>query len=400
MDYAKRRRKLRRLLEQADAILVTCESNVRYLTGFTGDSSYLILWKGGDDAALMVSDPRYEVQLSEQCPDLASYMRAPSESLPLVTIQQIESLGIEKLIIESASISLAMYDQFAASTGLELLRGEGLVESLREIKDRDEIGLIRKAVELAQRAFLSLREQLRSELTERELAYELEHTIRRLGGEGCSFQPIVAGGPRSALPHAEPGDAKLGDSRFVLVDWGATFQGYRSDLTRVIMTSRIPPKISRAYEVVWSAQQAAIRAMKPGVTVEDVDRAARQVIADAGLAKRFNHGLGHGIGLDIHEAPRLGQSAKRDRPTAKSSKASTAASKAARQSRFVGRSTASSAQPKLLKPGMVVTVEPGVYHPGLGGIRIEDDVLITEEGCEVLSTLPREFEQNHVTLLS
>lgn len=359
------------MLKDADAILVTNETNVRYLTGFTGDSSYLIVTRAGDPGALILSDPRYEEQLEEQCPELSRSIRRPSDNLVEYAIQHIGKLGISRLLIEAGSMNVAMYDRFRQESKIELLRGEGEVEQLREIKDADEIRRIRRAISTAQQAFLSLREQLHAKISERELAYELEHTIRKLGGEGCSFKPIVAAGPRSALPHAEPGMTLLGEHPFVLIDWGATYEGYRSDLTRVLLTSRIPAKISRAYDVVLAAQQAAIHAMRGGVSVEEVDRAARDVIAEAGMAKRFNHGLGHGIGLDIHESPRLGS-----------------------------RSRSMKGPSKTLQPGMVVTVEPGVYYPGLGGIRIEDDVLIHADGAEVLSSLPRGMQENRVEFLS
>ncbi len=171
-------------------------------------------------------------------------------------------------------------------------------------------------------------------------------------------------GRERALAHATPGNSQIGSAAFVLIDWGATLEGYRSDLTRVLLTSKIPPKFVRVYETVLAAQTAAIAAMRPGVMVSEIDRVAREVVADAGMGKRFNHGLGHGIGLDIHEAPRLGKN--HDRP---------------------------------LQAGMVVTVEPGVYYPGWGGVRIEDDILITPTGCEILSSLPRDLEGNRVSLL-
>ncbi len=180
-----------------------------------------------------------------------------------------------------------------------------LVEKLRVIKDRDEMAEIRRAIWIAERAFGVLRASLRPERTEKEVADELENQTRLYGGKGCSFPPIVAVGPRAALPHARPTEAKIGDDAFVLVDWGADAGPYKSDLTRVLVTGKISPKLERIYRVVLSAQEQAIAAIRPGRTCHEVDAVARTVIAKAGFGKQFGHGLGHGIGLEIHEAPRL-----------------------------------------------------------------------------------------------
>jgi Xaa-Pro aminopeptidase len=220
------------------------------------------------------------------------------------------------------------------------------------------VGELRRAIWIAERAFGVLRASLRPERTEKEVADELENQTRLYGGKGCSFPPIVAVGPRAALPHARPTAAKIGDDGFVLVDWGADAGPYKSDLTRVLVTGKISPKLERIYRVVLTAQERAIEAIRPGRTCHEVDHVARGVIAKAGFAKQFGHGLGHGIGLDIHEAPRL--AAK------------------------VGLK---------LEPGMVVTVEPGIYLPGWGGVRIEDDVLVTNDGAEVLTSVAKQWEE-------
>lgn len=360
--YEKRRKKLRKSLmgRKGTALLITNENNVRYLTGFTGDSSYLVVDSQEDT---LISDPRYDVQIGEECQGLATHIRLPSELLLDVTGTWLNARGYDSVAIESEHMTVDAYRQLEEA-GLELERGAGEVERLREIKDRGEIELLRQAVRIAESVFTSIRAQLTSSMTEIDVANELERQIRCLGGSGCSFAPIVAVGPRAALPHASPGNSRIGDSPLVLIDWGATFQGYRSDLTRVLLTSKIPAKIVKAYEAVLAAQKAAIAAMKPGVRVSEIDTIARSVIADANMAKQFNHGLGHGIGLDIHESPRLGSNDDHQ-----------------------------------LAAGMVVTVEPGVYFPGQGGIRIEDDVLITPTGCERLSSLPRDRQANTIDLI-
>jgi Xaa-Pro aminopeptidase len=187
------------------------------------------------------------------------------------------------------------------------------------------------------------------------VADNLEHQMRLFGAKGASFPSIIAVGPRAALPHARPTNKRIGEADFVLIDWGADCL-YKSDLTRVLVTGKIPPKLERIYGVVLNAQLRGIEAIGPGVACQDVDTAARKVIEDAGFGKHFGHGLGHGIGLDIHEGPRLGQGQK-----------------------------------QILQPGMVVTVEPGIYFPGWGGVRIEDDVLVTKTGHEVLTRVPKQW---------
>jgi Xaa-Pro aminopeptidase len=367
MNYGQRRDRLRKLISKAnaDGMLITNFTNVSYLTGFTGEDSFLLVTGDGD---LLLSDPRYEVQISEECQDLPTFIRKPSELLLDVTARQIVSdrKSLKRLLFEGGSLSVNAFDQLSSTApSTDFVKGDSLVETLRAIKDKQEIVLLRQAIAVAERAFQVIRAQLTSRQTEREIAHELERQIRTLGGTGCSFKPIVAVGPRAALPHATPGENQIGSSPFVLIDWGAVVGGYRSDLTRVLLTTKMPPKFSKVYETVLMAQQAAISAMKPGVLVSKIDQVAREVMAAAGMDKRFNHGLGHGIGLEIHEAPRLGKNW--DRP---------------------------------LEPGMVVTVEPGAYFPGWGGVRIEDDVLITRDGVELLSTLPRGVEDNCVQMLA
>lgn len=199
---------------------------------------------------------------------------------------------------------------------------------------------------------------LTGEMTELQAAGELEYGMRKFGGRKPSFDPIVAVGARAALPHARPGTTRLNEGDLVLVDWGSTTaSGYRSDLTRVWSTARISAKLDKVYRVVFTAQRRAIEAIRPGIACREVDAIARRTIEEASFGKHFGHGLGHGIGLDVHEGPRLGPSSK-----------------------------------DILKTGMVVTVEPGVYLPGWGGVRIEDDVLVTRDGCEVLSSISAELE--------
>jgi Xaa-Pro aminopeptidase len=355
--YAARRDKLRRSFRKVgiDAILISNFTNVTYLTGFSGDDSYLFLLGKGD---IVVSDPRYTTQLEQECPGLEASIRPPGVGM-VERVAEIAKRGrVGKLGIEAGSMSVALRDQIAAALPkTELVATSDLVENLRIIKDREEVAEIRRAIWIAERAFGILRASLRPERTEKEVADELENQTRLYGGKGCSFPPIVAVGPRSALPHARPTEVKIGEDDFVLVDWGADAGPYKSDLTRVLVTGKISPKLERIYRVVLSAQEQAIAAIRPGRTCHDVDLVARTAISNAGFGKNFGHGLGHGIGLEIHEAPRL-------------------AAKATLK----------------LEPGMVVTVEPGIYLPGWGGVRIEDDVLVTKGGCQVLTTVAKQWE--------
>ena len=348
--------RLRDWLSTSDVagILVTDEINVRYLTGFTGDSSYLLLTSSD---AVVLSDRRYETQLAQQCPDLATIVRGPERKMIDVVKDAIGSLGIKRLGLEAAAITWDFYLQVTKEVpGLELVVAGDPVGSLRMIKDDAELAILRRAVWIAERAYESVRAKLRPSLTELDIAHELEIAIRELGGEGCGFAPIVGAGAGGALPHYRPGNIQIGGNKTLLIDWGAKYCGYTSDLTRTLHRDHPPAGFEAAYEAVLAAHSMAIKTIRPGVNAKDVDAASRQVLKNASLGPMFKHGLGHGIGLRIHEAPRMGATSE-----------------------------------EVLAAGMVVTVEPGVYLEGNFGIRIEDDVLIIENGCELLSSLPRDF---------
>jgi Xaa-Pro aminopeptidase len=357
-DFERRRGRLRRQLKrrEMDAMLITNVVNVTYLTGFTGDSSYLVLDRDGE---CLLSDSRYDVQIADECPDLdVASRRAPTPMSDLLK-KTMRARKVSALGVEIDSLTVASYDEIAAAlAGVELISTSDLVAELRQIKDRSEVQAIRASLRLAEQAFAVIRASLRPDQTEREIAFSLEHQIRLFGGDGCSFEPIVAAGHRAALPHAHPQDRAIGDDDLLLIDWGAVHQGYMSDLTRVLVTGRISPKLERIYGVVLKAQRRAIQSIRPGITIGEVDHAARSIIQDAGFGSKFGHGLGHGFGLEIHENPRMAPN-----------------------------------QPQVLQVGMVVTVEPGIYLPKWGGVRIEDDVLVTKDGHEVLSNVPVELDE-------
>jgi Xaa-Pro aminopeptidase len=355
--HAARRDRVRRTLakHKVTALLLTDFTNVTYLTGFTGEDSYLLVREDGD---LLISDARFTTQIEEECPGLEMHIRKPGTSMLKALSKVLHQAKISRLAVEADSMTLALRDGVVQELPkLEVHPTSGIVERLRRIKDRQEIAEIRKAVWYAEKAFGVLRATLRPEKTEKQVADELEMQLRLFGAKGCSFPTIVAVGPRAALPHARPTNRCLGESDFVLVDWGADGGLYKSDLTRVLVTGRISPKLERVYRVVLNAQLQAIAAIRPGIAACEVDRVAREAIAAAGFGRCFGHGLGHGIGLQVHEAPRMASNSR-----------------------------------VLLQPGMVVTVEPGVYLPGWGGVRIEDDVLVTRSGHEVLTRAAKQLE--------
>ena len=358
MDYLTRREKLRKALKKtgADALLVTNFVNVTYLTGFTGDDSYLLLQPDGE---IIISDGRYTIQLELECPGIEVDIRRPGVNILNSVTRLVSGMKIARLAVEAESMTVAAREKLAEKLPkVGFVSTSGLVERLRQIKDKDEIAEIRRAVWYAEKAFGVIWASMRGDQSEKEIADALEHQFRLFGAKCSGFPPIVAVGPRGALPHATPTEKKVSESDFILIDWGASQGLYKSDLTRVLVTGKISPKLRRVYEVVLRAQTEAISAMRPGVAAHEVDAVARGVIKDAGFGRAFNHGLGHGVGLEIHEAPRL---------AAKS--------------------------PTILKPGMVITVEPGIYFPGWGGVRIEDDVLVTRTGHEVLTSVPRQLDE-------
>jgi Xaa-Pro aminopeptidase len=363
IDYSQRRGRVRKSFGKLgiDALLVTNFTNVTYLTGFMGDDSYLLLTARDE---VLVTDPRYTTQLEDECPGLELEVRSPGQSMLEAVSRLAERLRVSRLGIEGDSMQVSLHEQLGKKLPkLSLVTTTGLVEELREIKDRFEIEELRQAVRYAERAFAMVRHSMQPERTERQVANQLEFQMREFGAKGRSFESIVAVGERAALPHGRPTDKRIGEADFTLVDWGAQGRLYKSDLTRLVVTAKISPKLKRVYGVVLQAQLQAIAAIKPGVPAKDIDAVARGVIADAGFDRFFGHSLGHGIGLDIHEGPRLAKT--NDRP---------------------------------LRPGMVVTVEPGIYLPGWGGVRIEDDVLVTKTGHEVLTSAPKQLEDSVLSL--
>ena len=341
---------------KADALLVSFLPNVRYLTGFTGSNGMLLLLASGD--AVFFTDPRYRLAAGVQvsCPVKISTGPILSDVAALVARRRIRRLGFEK-----ARIGYEQYEFLKSKLpARSVLEGLGnLIEMRRMVKSAGEIALIRRSVQTNSEAFEAALRVIRPGRTrEADLAAEIDHCMRKLGAEAPAFETIVAGGQRSALPHAQPSDKILARNELLLIDMGATQAGYASDMTRVAFLGRASNRIKKIYGAVLEAQLAAIDSVRPGVTAAHVDGQARQALKRQGLDKAFVHSTGHGLGLEIHEPPRLG---KKDKTR--------------------------------LQEGMTITIEPGVYLEGFGGVRIEDTVVVTHSGCEILTPTSKELRE-------
>ncbi|PXY29592.1 M24 family metallopeptidase [Prauserella flavalba] len=357
---AARREALRDLLRRSglDALLVTDLLNIRYLTGFTGSNAALLVHAGGDDRTLFCTDGRYTTQAAAEVPDLERVLgRASAATLLAQAAAKADDYA--RTGFESQYVSVEQHAALAeAADEVELHRAPGLVERLRVVKDETEVEALRRACAAADRALAELIEHggLRPGRTEREVARDLENRMLDHGSEGPSFTSIVAAGANSAIPHHRPSDAVLAAGDFVKLDFGATVDGYHSDMTRTVVLGTAADWQRELYELVLHAQAAGRAAVVPGAEVAAVDGAARDVIAAAGRGEEFSHGLGHGVGLQIHEAPSLAAT---------------------------GAGT--------LSAGMAVTVEPGVYLAGRGGVRIEDTLVVREGTPELLTLTSKEL---------
>jgi Xaa-Pro aminopeptidase len=346
-----------------DGLLLTTTPDLTYLTDFTGDDSVGILT--AKDITI-VTDFRYREQAQKEAGWVKLIVRegkmsdAVAEALRNAKLKRVgfEAGGATFGEIHAIDKAIEKDKQKA----IELVPLENVMVGIRKVKDDHEIALIRKSVEIAEEAYTALLDQIKPGLTENYLAGQLILELRSRGASDSSFPVIIAAGANSSLPHYRPGDAVVKRDSPLLIDWGAIYRGYCSDLTRTLMIGRVSARMKKIYGAVLEAQLAAINFLRPGVTTRQADRVARDIIDKAGFGEQFGHGLGHGIGLQIHELPALRKIGEEDE----------------------------------LRPGMIVTVEPGIYLPGEGGVRIEDDVLITHSGCEVLSSLDKTFEGCHL----
>ncbi|PWT98476.1 MAG: aminopeptidase P family protein [Terriglobia bacterium] len=354
--YTERRRTVASGLagRKLDAMLIAFSPNLRYLTGFTGSNGSLLLLP---DDAILFTDPRYQIQARQE---VNCRVRIAKGALLLDVAAAIGKLRLRRIGYEPSRMTCDFFNSLTArlplKTSLEAV--SGWIEELRMIKSPPEQQLIRRSVETNSRAFDQAVARARAGMKEQDLAAELEYRMRRLGAEKPAFETIVAAGARSALPHAQPTRARMEAGGLVVVDMGAMQDGYCSDMTRMLFLGTPPAKVKRTYRAVLEAQLAAIDTVRPGVSTAQVDRQARRVLKSYGLDRAFVHSTGHGLGLEIHEPPRIG---KRDKSR--------------------------------LKAGMTVTIEPGVYLEGFGGIRIEDTVVVTETGCEILTPTSKELRE-------
>ncbi len=355
--YRHRVRALRRQLAAAgcDGLLVTHLPNVFYLCGFTGSAGALLVRAGG---CVLFTDGRYAVQAKQEghatrvVVSAAGPLKAAGEYL---RPREAARLGIEQ-----AHLTLAQITVLKASGGhkVRLRRTAGLVEALRAVKQPEEVALMRKAARLAQGVLAEVLPLVRPGVREIELAAELEYRMRLAGASGPAFDTIVASGPRTALPHARPTSRRLRQNELVLFDLGAILSNYCCDLTRTVFLGRAPKRVRAWHRAVWEAHEAARQAVRPEAPWEDVDRAARQVLERHQLDQYFTHSTGHGLGIEVHEDPRLARGQK-----------------------------------KLLQAGNAITIEPGVYLEGVGGIRIEDDIEVTAQGHRPITRMDSELIQ-------
>ncbi len=331
----------------SDPLLVTDGTNVRYLTGFESSNCALLVEPGG--ATTLYTDFRYaEAARAVESVELVQTRRDVASALA-------ELLAGKRIGFEASRISFSQWETIGAG-GAELVATRGLVEALRAVKDEVELGAIRRAAEVSDAAYAALVNERFVGRTEAELAWWIERTFRENGAEALAFGTIVAAGENGARPHAHAGDSIIEGGTLVTVDMGCVVDGYRSDCTRTFATGTLPAQLAEVQRLVAQAQLDGLAAVRAGASGGDVDAASRTAIADAGYAEAYGHGLGHGVGLDIHEAPTL-----------------------------------RSGSTDVLAPGNVVTVEPGLYVPGTGGCRIEDLVVVTGDGCEILTSFSKEL---------
>lgn len=332
--------------ERVDAFLVTKPANARYLSGYKGEDAVLFITP---KRRFFITDSRFKLQARKDAKGFT--VKIIRSSLTEAVTDLARALKVKRLGFERDDLTYARHERLAGTfSGTGLVPVPNMVERFRIIKDPGETRLIRSSVSILERSLIRFEAMLRPGLTERDLAAELEHFIKAAGGDRSSFDIIVASGSNSAFPHARPTGRRIKPNDMVLLDIGVEYEGYNSDLTRVFFLGKINPVIRKIYDVVKEANRRSIQAIRPGVKVSNVDGIARGFIRKRGFGAYFGHALGHGIGLEVHEGPSIS-----------------------------GRNHTT------LKPGMVFTVEPAVYLPGRGGIRIEDMILVTKKGCEVLT---------------
>lgn len=339
--------------EGLDALLINHVKNIRYLTGFTGSFGYAVVTP--DNATLYI-DPRYTQQARLQATTVT--VTETIRDVLKDVLKEINALGSKRVGFEAARMTVAEFARVQdALPAVELVRTQNWVEQLRSAKDETEIAAIRRAVKIADDAYAEFLTWIKPGMTEREAAAQLELFQRRAGGDRKPTETVVASGPRSALPHGMASDRVIQPNEPVMIDIGIVIDGYTSDLTRTVYLGTPPAQFEEIYQVVLDAQAKAITGARPGMTGRQIDALARDHIREAGYGEYFGHALGHSIGLEIHEMPNF-----------------------------------SLYEDSVIQPGAIVTVEPGIYLPGVFGVRTEDNILMTETGCEVLTQSPHDLK--------
>lgn len=334
------------------AVLVTKRVNYMYMSGFTGTSAILYI---SESRAVLLTDFRYVEQATSQAPDFEIIQYAGSAYDKLNNL--IESDGIQRIFFEDSHLTFYEYEEYAAKLKVKGFAPLGkIIEKLRRIKDKSEIKIIKEAVDIADKVFLHILPFIKPGVREIELAAEMEHHMRRLGASGPSFDTIIASGHRASMPHGVASDKKIEAGDVITMDFGAIYKGYCSDITRTVFLDNPDKELARIYKIVLDANRKGLEAVRSGVSGRDVDALVRKFIAEEGFADNFGHGLGHGVGLEIHEEPSL-----------------------------------SMREDLILEDGMVVTVEPGIYVPGLGGVRIEDMVVVNGVKADILTKASKEL---------
>ncbi|MBH5318079.1 aminopeptidase P family protein [Paenibacillus sp. GSMTC-2017] len=345
---------LRKLLDdvQLEAILIGSPYNRRYISGFTGSSGYVLITS---QKSYLLTDFRYRIQAAQQ---VEGFEIVEHGTNPLNDVHELlAQSGISKLGFEQDHVNYGEFVQWTKTLGsIELKPVAGFVEKLRMIKDDSELQVMQEAADLADRTFTYILGLIRSGMKETDVALEMEVFMRSNGATSSSFDTIVASGERSALPHGVASDRVIGVDEFIKLDFGAYYNGYCSDLTRTVVIGKPNDRHREIHSIVLEAQMHALEYIRPGMTGREADALTRDIITKYGYGDHFGHGTGHGLGMEIHEAPRLSKLSE-----------------------------------TILTPGMTVTVEPGIYIPGFGGVRIEDDIVITESGIKILTSSPKEL---------
>lgn len=350
--------KLREYMKTNDlnGFLIGSEANRRYLSGFTGSNAMLLITSSDQ---YIITDFRYLEQVAKECPD---FICVDQNKIGLLrtAFDIAHQSGCKKIAFEAEHMSYSSYQELAKETKIEWVPTEGVVERLRQIKEEAELEKLAKAESIGDIAFKEIvkfiEKRWKDGLTENEVALEIERVMRKNGASGNSFDTIVASGAKSSLPHATPSDDLLKKGDFVVMDFGCVYEGYCSDMTRTVVIGEASSKHREIYDTVLKAQQLALEGIRAGLKGKEVDAIARNYIAEAGYGAYFGHGLGHSVGIEIHENPRF-----------------------------------SMAEEQVIESGMVITVEPGIYLPGFGGVRIEDMVIVTKDGIKNLTHSPKEL---------